>query len=528
MAEERIFDINNIPKDQFEFVSEEGRMHDQKLDTKPVGYLRDAMKRFAKNKSSVVAAVIIGILVLFAIFGTLFCDQGYQNAYSSETIIKRYKQLLPKIDAFEGSGFWDGSTKKEVPLARMYIYEAMAIETGYDPVQKVIKTDEVGLGNKKSTLYTVRVDSYYANPVFTLTLTLSEYQQIQEWQNQTGIQIILPRVDESLCPLNKSDKSIWYVSDASGYPLDSNGKVVKKEGATLIPAYVRGTDDLYTSIRIAGDPGIQDPNSAERYSYAQSTGAEGKENYVVRISPYNYFKYKFGFKPSFIFGTDARGFDIISRLASGARFSLLLALLVSVVNLTIGAIYGAIEGYYGGIIDLAMERFSDIIADIPFMVVTVLFQLHLAAKVGVVGSLIYAFILTGWIGMAARVRMQFYRFKNQEYVLAARTLGARDSRIIWRHIFPNSLGTIITGSILVIPGVIFSETSLSYLGIINLDSTTMSSVGSMLSAGQDIMTAAPHVVLFPAIFIALLEISFNLVGNGLRDAFNPSLRGSEG
>ena len=119
MADERILDINNIPKDQFEFVSDEGRLHDQKLDTKPVGYLRDAMKRFAKNKSSVVAAVIIGILILFAIVGTFFCNQGYQNAYSSETVIKRYKQLLPKIAAFEGSGFWDGSQKKEVPLARM-------------------------------------------------------------------------------------------------------------------------------------------------------------------------------------------------------------------------------------------------------------------------------------------------------------------------------------------------------------------------------------------------------------------------
>ncbi|MBQ2804982.1 MAG: ABC transporter permease, partial [Clostridia bacterium] len=135
--------------------------------------------------------------------------------------------------------------------------------------------------------------------------------------------------------------------------------------------------------------------------------------------------------------------------------------------------------------------------------------------------------LTGWIGMASRVRMQFYRFKNQEYVLAARTLGASDWRIIWKHIFPNSLGTIITGSILVIPGVIFSETSLSYLGIINLDSATMSSVGTMLSLGQKVMTSSPHVVLFPALFIALLEISFNLFGNGLRDAFNPSLRGSE-
>ena len=123
--------------------------------------------------------------------------------------------------------------------------------------------------------------------------------------------------------------------------------------------------------------------------------------------------------------------------------------------------------------------------------------------------------------------MQFYRFKNQEYVLAARTLGANDWSIMFKHIFPNSLGTIITGSVMVIPGVIFEETSLTYLGIINLDSPVMSSVGSMLANGQSIMTAYPHIMMFPALFIALLEISFNLFGNGLRDAFNPSLRGTE-
>ncbi|MBQ2914043.1 MAG: ABC transporter permease, partial [Clostridia bacterium] len=208
-------------------------------------------------------------------------------------------------------------------------------------------------------------------------------------------------------------------------------------------------------------------------------------------------------------------------------FSLILAVVVSAINLTIGAIYGAIEGYFGGVVDMTMERISDILSGIPSTVVTILFQLHLAAKVGVVGALLFAFVMTGWIGMASRVRMQFYRFKNQEYVLAARTLGATDWRIIWKHIFPNTLGTLITGSILVIPGVIFSETSLSYLGIINLDSATMSSVGTMLSEGQKVMTTAPHVVLFPAIFIALLMISFNIFGNGLRDAFNPSLRGTE-
>ena len=174
-----------------------------------------------------------------------------------------------------------------------------------------------------------------------------------------------------------------------------------------------------------------------------------------------------------------------------------------------------------------MERISDILSNVPFTVVTVLFKLHLAKEVGMIGSLIFAFVLTGWIGMASSVRMQFYRFKNQEYVLAARTLGANDRRIMFKHIFPNALGTLITSCVLVIPGVIFSETSLSYLGIISLDSGERSSIGSMLAAGQKYLDKAPHIVLFPAIFIALLEICFNLFGNGLRDAFNPALRGAE-
>ena len=123
--------------------------------------------------------------------------------------------------------------------------------------------------------------------------------------------------------------------------------------------------------------------------------------------------------------------------------------------------------------------------------------------------------------------MQFYRFKNQEYVLVARTLGAGDRRIMFKHIFPNAIGTLITGSVLVIPGVIFSETSLSYLGIINLDSGNMTSVGTLLSTGQNYLFTYPHIILFPAIFISLLMLCFNLFGNGLRDAFNPSLRGSE-
>ena len=247
----------------------------------------------------------------------------------------------------------------------------------------------------------------------------------------------------------------------------------------------------------------------------------------MRLDYYEYFQYMNGFEPMFIFGTNMYGQDIFACLAAGGRLSFLLAFGVSFINLLIGAVYGSIEGYYGGTIDIIMERISDVLGSVPFIVVATLFQLHLAEKAGPLLSLLFAFVLTGWIGIAARVRMQFYRFKGQEYVLAARTLGANDRRLIFKHIFPNALGTIITSSVLAIPNVIFSESMLSYLGIINLETSSMTSIGTMLSNGQGYLSTFPHIILFPALFISILEISFNLFGNGLRDAFNPSLRGAD-
>ena len=292
-------------------------------------------------------------------------------------------------------------------------------------------------------------------------------------------------------------------------------------------------------MRIEGDPAIQedgtiDPDAEGAYRYAivlpkRYEGSTNKEPdycvYQVRVSLVGYFHYRYGQPCSFLFGTNDLGQDILTRLASGARFSLILAICISAINLFIGAIYGAIEGFYGGVIDLVMERISDVLGGMPSMVVMSLFQLHLAAKVGPVWSMVFAFILTGWLGMAARTRMQFYRFKRQEYVLSARTLGASDARLMFKHIFPNAMGTLITGSILMIPGVIFSESSLTYLGIVNLEGSTTTSVGTLLSNGSDSLSHYPHIILFPALFVSLLEISFNLFGNGLRDAFNPSLKG---
>ena len=514
---------NNIPEvsaEKFKPAKASDFLHDEKIQTKPRSYMRDAFSRFTKNKGSVVAAIIVLILLLYAIVGPFFIPTSYTDAYVTDTDVTLYNYLPPKL--FNGGGFWDGSQKqKGISAATVARYESYGIERGQEAIISIKSREEMG-----RTVYDLRVNSYLSINTIEKTLTYDQYSDLLKWQNENNLQLILPAVDASLAVGYGNNKSIWFVSDIGGRPTYDDNK-------NLIPAYYtyateRYRNDRYDSeLRIASDPYLKG-DTENGYCYCIVNVSAKGTNYVVRVNPYYYFMYKYGFEPRFAFGTEGAGYDIFTRLASGARFSILFAIAVAAINMFVGAIYGAIEGYYGGVLDLAMERFSDILSALPSMVITVLLNLHLSGTVGPTVALLYAFILTGWIGMAGLVRMQFYRFKNQEYVLAARTLGSNDWRVMWKHIFPNSLGTIITSCVLIIPGVIFSETSLTYLGIINLDSPTQASIGAMLSAGQDKLTTFPFVIAFPAVFLALLEISFNLFGNGLRDAFNPTLRGSEG
>ena len=507
--------IPNIPAEKFRFVADSERMHDQKFDTKQISYFRDAFNRFCKNKSSVVAAIIICCLVLYAIFVPIFCETSYSLALT-DTLYLNYTKLTPRCQLFVdlGVNFWDGCKTLTLSEANLKYYQAIGQETGTEIIKDITSTN---VSSEGKVSYEARIDSYIANGFLYMTLTAEQYENLQNWQDQTGIQVIYPAVSDKTL----TDANIWYqVNKKFVAQLDADGNFQDIYRTS-------GKDGDYDSLRIDGDPGIDDPTSADRYRYAYITGDTESVSYRCRIFMYTYFQYRYGFEPSFLFGTTGTGQDILTRLASGARFSLVFAICISAINLFIGAVYGAIEGYYGGAVDMLMERFSDVLSRVPFMVVVTLFQLHLAAKVGPIVSLLFAFVLTGWIGMAGTVRMQFYRFKGQEYVLASRVLGASDMRIMFRHIFPNSLGTIITSSVLVIPGVIFSESSLTYLGIVNLDSSTMTSVGTMLANARTFLTSYPHTILFPALFISLLEISFNLFGNGLRDAFNPSLRGAD-
>lgn len=504
--------IQDIPAEKLQFAQKDAKLYDAKLETKPIGYFKDAWLRFRKNKSAVVAFVLIMVLMLFSIIVPFLSpmDVTFRDGY--------YKTVLPRNSWFANAGFWDGGKVERQNEDGYQYLNAIGQESGRSAILQVKNKEVDGAGN---TFYTLRVDSYAQVGFAYVNLSSDEYAQLQDYQDATGIQVIYPlqATHNTNFVLGNGGANFWYkLKDESQ---GSSGAAVMDENGNYIPNYLASGDPEkagYHSLRIEGD-GEND----QWFTYA----FKNQSGYKVRVNYHEYFKYKNGFEPSFLFGTNIHGQDIFTCLAAGARLSFLLAFSVATINFILGAIYGSIEGYFGGTIDIVMERISDILASVPFIVVATLFQLHLAEKAGVLGSLLFAFILTGWVGIASRVRMQFYRFKGQEYVLAGRTLGASDARLIFKHIFPNALGTIVTSAVLTIPGVIFSESMLSYLHIINLETSSMTSIGTLLSGGQGYLSTYPHIIMFPALFIAILEISFNLFGNGLRDAFNPSLRGAD-
>ena len=247
--------------------------------------------------------------------------------------------------------------------------------------------------------------------------------------------------------------------------------------------------------------------------------ASGNIAVRARVTYYKYLGYDK--MPTYLMGTDKSGRDMFKYVFEGLRTSLLLGVLTFAVCFAFGLVWGSICGYFGGTVDLLMERFTDILAGIPWIVVMTLIIIHMGSNFW---TFALALCLTGWIGTAARTRTQFYRFRGREYVLASRTLGASDARLITKHILPNALGTIITGAVLMIPSVIFSEATISYLG---LGLKNISSLGVILSDNQAELLTSSYLLIFPAIVIALIMISFNLFGNGLRDAINPSLKGED-
>ncbi|MGL5382061.1 MAG: ABC transporter permease [Culicoidibacterales bacterium] len=219
------------------------------------------------------------------------------------------------------------------------------------------------------------------------------------------------------------------------------------------------------------------------------------------------------------FGTDDIGRSLWVRTWYGARISLFIAFTVAIIELVIGTTYGGVSGFYGGTLDIVMQRISEIISSIPSLV---LLTLLLVVFKPSIPTIIFAVSFTSWVGMSRVVRSQILKYKEYEFILAARTLGASNTRLIFKHLVPNVVGQLIVVVSFSIPSTIFFESFLAFLGL-GLPAP-LPSLGILISDGFKSMLLYPHMLLIPALVLTLLMISFNLLGNGLRDAFDPKMK----
>jgi len=636
-------DYEQMSPENFEFVQMGEKIYDKKFETKPIGYFKDAMIRFAKNRTNVFASVILGIIILCSIFIPIFSNKNAEIQESRLAylppripyledigIATGYKYLdnqvvdLSTIDPETGLGvpaqipaeFIDldtlenyyttcndatnescvgGDNILSVDINRTHVVVESSTVDSVNTYQLLslsqatngfIRLDvaQMNLTDENAVLNLYMKPSYFGEYTLIFSTNEAGVYDISPYE-ALGVASVTSQLRIEFVSSTNTDTAYLHsievyddtqeepVYNATGYYLSKyykmisvdesggtwnryNGQVLAARfyydayayafGPYTITAYPKSSYDQlmidYADTCTIDWVNPDDPNNwtfAEGCPIIEVIAKVGE----VQIQGVWYFSYNLvanygmlnGYDeiPYFLFGTSGSGKDLFKLIWIGTRTSLLLGVLVSAINISIGVVYGAISGYYGGNVDLIMQRFSEIVGRIPWLVTLSIFiALYGPGQVALFGVL----IISGWIGVAGVTRTQFYRYKGREYVLASRTLGAGDGRLIFRHILPNGIGTIITSSILSIPGVIFTESTLSYLGfgighgttlhILGLELTGVS-IGVLLSDGRNRLLYEPYLTVFPALLISILMISFNMFGNALRDAFNPALRGSE-
>ncbi|SER86814.1 oligopeptide transport system permease protein [Gracilibacillus ureilyticus] len=279
------------------------------------------------------------------------------------------------------------------------------------------------------------------------------------------------------------------------------------QGTTVEDAIQRGLDGYEIEEKyVQNTEVIEEPN-------------EGNDNYYKVAMEVDIYGAKGLDDTYYWFGTDSMGRDLWTRIWKGTQISLYIGVLAAMIDMVIGVLYGGISGYYGGRTDNIMQRIIEVLSGIPNLVIVILMIMLLSP--GLLAITI-ALTITGWIGMARIVRGQVLKLKNQEFVLAARTLGANDKRVLMKHLIPNVLSVIIINTMFTIPSAIFFESFLSFIGL-GLQPPD-ASLGTLIDTAFDDYRVYPYMLLFPALIISLLMIGFNILADGLRDALDPKMR----
>ena len=284
--------------------------------------------------------------------------------------------------------------------------------------------------------------------------------------------------------------------------------------ADMLERRNRGTEDCVLTSDIANEIGMRAP---DLNSFLIDQKIMERKNHQLKLTQ----KYEDkGLTDTYYwFGSDNFGRDIWTRTWSGARVSLIIAVAAALIDMIIGMSYGLISGYFGGKTDMVMQRILEIANGVPRLVIVTL--LLLVLKPGML-TIIFALMLTEWVGMSRIARAEMLKLKEQEFVLASRTLGAGSFFIIFREVLPNIIGPIITQVMFSIPTAIFTEAFLSFVGL--GIPVPQCSLGSLISEGFNSFTTHPFQIIPPIIVMALLMLSFNLVADGLREALDPKMK----
>lgn len=337
-------------------------------------------------------------------------------------------------------------------------------------------------------------------------LEMSYSDQINDYRN------LRPKLD-----VHKLDTgSYLHVSKEYGvFEIDKNGKLIRRL------EHIKRKNDLINKIYYY--KWDEDTDLKLDFSYNLLPNKQGYDyNYAITLHGNEYMYIDKTIRNKlFPLGTDSLGRDMLARIMFGTRISLIVAFIATMANLFIGVIYGSIAGFEGGVVDTIMMRIVDIINSIPLTLYVILLMVWMPKAQGL-SNIIIALSTVYWVSIARLVRGQMLSIKEQEFVLAAKTIGVPKRKIIAKHLIPNAMGPIIVSMAMLIPSAIFTEAFLSFIGI--GVSAPMASLGTLANDALPALTTYPYQLIYPSVTIAIIILAFNFLGDGLRDALDPRLR----